>query len=177
MVRASPRRGGRVLLPGLLGLCLCGAFLAFGSLPALAAEPCPPAGLVIEEEMPQPEREIRALRNDGREFCSVEIERFAIVVARLEGVEAVLSTLHGDLVTLHGDLSASEGLPVRSESQSGPVQVEAPAGVLVTNPTDVEPVQQAVVENSETLDSNLWAIAGLVAGFALLAVVYKLVRP
>lgn len=183
MVGATAPARGRVLPGCLSGLCFCWAVLCLGSLPALAhAEgpppPCPGPVLEIEEEMPQPEREVRGLRNDLREACATLDARLVQVLEATGKGNVVGEVLETQLGEIDADLTPEKGLPTMVVGQAGPIATTVGEGtVAVSNPTDVTGVQTAVESNSETFVSNVWAIAGLLVGFALLAVIYKLVRP
>lgn len=170
----------RALLPGgFLGLCLCCAGLWLLALPALAdAEPpaCPEATLEVSEEMPQPEREVRELRNDLRLVCGVLIEQASESLAALQALAAGQKQAHEDSAQLHADLTAEGGLPSKIVGQTAALQVAAPEGGLpVSSPLETAELTAAVQSNSETLDSNLWALAGVAAGFGFLWVLRKLV--
>lgn len=128
--------------------------------------------------MAQPDREVRGLRNDVRELCAALDGRLVQLLEAVGKGNVLLETVEGKLIQLHGDLTPEPGLPVRIAGQAGPVQTKVSEGsVAVSNPTDVEGVEDAVVQNSETFNSTSWAIFGLVVGFCLLGVVFKLVRP
>ncbi|MEX2105921.1 MAG: hypothetical protein WD810_03380 [Solirubrobacterales bacterium] len=182
MVRATAARGcGRV--PGSLRCVVwLGAVLWCIALSApldARAEPqtCP-LGFLESAELEQPAWEVRELRNDVRQACGAIADRLDEIVENTAGVVPQLATIDGDLVTLLEGQEAGNGdLKAARESLAGTVAVSAPAGVEVTNQPDTEMVRQAVVDNSETLNQNIWAVLGLVVGFGLLAAVYKLVRP
>lgn len=160
--------------------------------PSLPSTECSPAPASSESE-DAVVVELRELRRELAADCTAMDGRLDALAHRswwvvaelatlresLSGVatDASVSTLSGDLQTLHSDLTAEGGVPVLVEGQGGSIDVGVPAGVEVTNPPDLEGVQAAVVDGSETNNQNLWAIAGLFVGFGLLAVLYKLVRP
>lgn len=185
----APARGW--VLPGcLFALCFCWAVVVDGALPALArAEgpppPCPGPVLEISEEMPQPDREVRGLRNDLREACATLDGRLAEAVDVLGQVHSQLEALHG--ITANLQTVQQQQVEVDEESRGhlkdaadrlgATLVVESPGGVEVSNPTDVAGVEAAVQQDSETFNSTSWAIFGLIVGFGALAVVYKLVRP
>jgi hypothetical protein len=178
----APSRGW--VLPGCLSaLCFCWAFLGLCGLPSLASAegplpPCPGPALEIEEEMPQPEREVRGLRNDVREACATLDARLVQLLEAVGKGNVIGEVLEVKLAQLHTDLSPESGLAIRFLGQAGPVETKVAEGtVAVSNPTDVAGVEAAVQDNSETFNSTTWAIFGMVVGFALLAVIFKLVRP
>jgi hypothetical protein len=183
MVGASAPARGWVLLGCLSALCFCWASLFLGCLPAVAGAegpppPCPGPALEIPEELGQPEREVRGLRNDLREACAALDGRLSQLLESLGKGNVIGEVLEVRLAQLHTDLTGEEGLPIRFLGQAGPVETKVGEGsVAVTNPTDVSGVEAAVDDNSQTFVSNTWAIFGLVLGFALLAVLFKLVRP
>lgn len=174
---AFGRRVG--VLGGLLAVCVCGSLVVFGGLPALAhAEGCPAEPLEIPEEMPQPEREIRGLRNDVRETClaeSAELQRIGNV---LDGVNADADEIRNATQAAQALLGQEGGLPVKLAGQSAVIETTSAGGgsetVTVAN---LEGVENAVTQDAETVNSALWGIAGLFVGFLLLGVVFKLVRP
>lgn len=125
--------------------------------------------------MTQPEREVRGLRNDVREACSALDGRLLQVLEAVGKSNALAEAAEGKLL---GILEAEKGLGVEILGQAGPIQAEVAEGTVeVSNPTDVAGVEAAVVDNSETFNSTTWAIFGLVVGFGVLAVFWKLVRP
>lgn len=65
---------------------------------------------------------------------------------------------------LHKDLATGEGAKVNGT-------------VTVSNPTSVSGLEARVVEGTDTANQNIWAVFGMVVGFALLAGLWKLVRP
>jgi hypothetical protein len=180
---ATPALRGWVLLGCLSALCFCWACLALCDLPSLASAegpppPCPGPVLEIEEEMPQPDREVRGLRNDLRESCTALDGRLQQLLDALGKGNAAAEVLEVKLAQLHADLTGEAGLPVRVEGQAGPIATTVGEGtVAVSNPTDVAGLEAAQHETSETFDSNLWAVFGMVVGFGALAVIWKLVRP
>jgi hypothetical protein len=104
-------------------------------------------------------------------------ERVDKVTGELEGLEAGVANLDTDVQLLHEDLSSKTGVPVSFIGQTADVEIVAPGGVEVSNPPDLATVKAAVDQNSETFDSNAWAIAGLFVGLGALAWIWKLVRP
>lgn len=86
--------------------------------------------------------------------------------------------LHSDLVQLHTDLTIKGGLSVAVASLP-----ELTAGTKAIGTVEVSKappdtyVQSAVLQNSETINQDLWALAGLLAGAALLVWAFKMVRP
>ncbi len=183
MVSTAAARRGWGLHGCLFALCVCWAVVFHGCLPALARAEgpppsCPAPALEIPGEMAQPDREVRGLRNDLREACAALAARLDEAVAALSQVSASAKEGESLLDQVHGDLTSEPGLPVRILGQAGALQTEVAGGsVAVSNPTDVAGVQAAVRDNSETFVSNTWAIFGLVVGFGVLAVFWKLVRP
>lgn len=204
MVRQALPRGRGSLPPRFCAL-LCGWACCLLALPALAlgseyeppsigsTEPtpelaaCPSAPEASESEDPVVV-ELRDLRREQAASC-------AAVSARLDDARSRLWWIVSELVhtrelgpteatavaskellqAVKGSLTAEGGQPV---SFPEPVEVaSSPGGLQVANPTDVTGVEAAVRDNSETFDSNAWAIFGVVAGFALLAFIWKLVRP
>jgi hypothetical protein len=139
--------------------------------------------------MSQPEREVRALRNDLALSCSAVRDRLDQVVAAVQAqtkalepvvaqtapVAARLVAIDEAVAQLHSDLVAESGVGVQVLGQ--PVQVEAPSGVAVTNQPDVASVQASVQQGTETANSTAWGILGVLVGFALLVFVFKVVRP
>ena len=100
------------------------------------------------------------------------------VAGNTAALEAQLGNLLAAVEQLHDDLRPEGAVfPVRIAGQDSPVEVEVPGGVLVNNPTNVEGVQAAVHEATETGNQNAWAIAGLAFGVILLIFVWKVVRP
>lgn len=180
---ATPALRGWVLLGCLSALCFCWACLALCDLPSLASAdgpppPCPGPVLEIEEEMPQPERETRGLRNDLRETCLALDGRLQQLLEAIGKGNTTAEMLEVKLAELHADLTPEGGLPARIVSQAGPVATTVGEGtVAVSNPTDVSGLEAAQHESSETFDTNLWAVFGMVVGFAVLGVFWKLVRP
>lgn len=197
---AHAAAGGRRLSRCLRLLCVVGAVLLYGGLPALAhaeeseSEPPPrscPAGELPLEEVSQPEREVRELRNDLAEVCEALRDRIDLLLlaveaqaTTLESIDSGVSDLAPLLVSVesavdrvHGDLTAEEGVGVQLLSQVAPVEVVAPEGVEISNPPDVAAVEASVREGTDTSNQNTWAVVGLLVGFGLLAVIYKVVRP
>ena len=165
MLRQTTCRRGWLFVLGFLCLALWVAVFAYAALSASASEPCPPAGLEIPEEMVQPDREIRALRNDGREVCAVTVERFALLVARLEGLEVELGNLHVDLVAVDGHLTST--LIVKDSKAE-----ESAAAILAASEAGTTGQLVAATEaNGNVSHSDLWFLIGsvavLVAAFAL----------
>jgi len=184
MVCPSPALGGWSVLGRLFALCICWAVFSLGSLPALAHadEPaCFGSALEIPEEMPQPEREIRGLRNDLREACTAQREQLERAVTVLEGVNNDADEIRDAVKQLHDDLTPGGGVPVSIAGQTGAVEVfesgegGGPAENVHVN--NLGGVEEAVVSDSETVNQALWGIAGLFVGFLLLGVIYKVVRP
>ena len=183
MVSASPASRGWGLHGCLSALCFCWAVVFSCGLPSLASAegpppPCPGPLLEIEEEMPQPEREVRGLRNDVREACSTLDARLVQLLEALGKGNVLAEVLEKQLAEIHADLTPEKGLRTTVVGQAAPLEAKVVEGsVSVANPTDVTGVQAAVEDNSETFNSNAWAIAGLFVGFGLLVVIWKLVRP
>ena len=190
MVGETPALRGWVLPGCLSALCFCWAVLFLGGLPALASAegpppPCPGPVLEIPEEMPQPDREVRGLRNDARESCATLDARLAEVVevlVQLDGRVEELRGIAGNMQTIQQeqaefDNDSAEQLHLVAERLTSTLIVEPAGGIEVSNPTNVAGVEDAVLQNSETSNSNIWAIFGMVVGFGLLAALYKLVRP
>ncbi len=171
----------RVLRRGFSLLCFVWAGLALCGLPSLAsAEPlaaCPGSALEIEEEMPQPEREVRGLRNDLRDSCAALSDRLDQVSARLQSIETAEGNVLTALDQVHDDLNLPGGLPTRFVGQDSSFEAVLPDGVEVTNPPDVGSVQAAVDAGTETSNQNAWAILGVALGFGVLVWLYKVVRP
>jgi hypothetical protein len=183
MVSATAPGRGWVLHGCLFALCFCWAVVSHGYLPALASAegpppPCPGPALEIPEEMPQPESEVRGLRNDLREACAALDGRLVQLLESLGKGNVLVEGVDGKLLQIDGRFTSEAGLPIRIATQAGPVETTVAEGsVAVANPTDVAGVEDAVVQNSETFNSTTWAIFGLVVGFGLLAAIFKLVRP
>jgi hypothetical protein len=128
--------------------------------------------------MPQPEREVRELRNDLRSVCAVERAQAAEVLLLLEALVKGQGQAHEDSEQLHADLTPKGGLPTALSSQAQPVQVSAPEGGLpVSSPDETAELSAAVLQDSETQNSNVWAIAGLLTGFGFLWVLRKVALP
>lgn len=130
------------------------------------------------EGVGQPEYEVRELRNDLRAACKALSDRADEVASHTAGLSSQLTTLDEDLVELHEDLTAKGGLAVAVQSLP-----ELPAGAAAIGTVEVTKappdtfVQAAVNQDTETMNSAAWGIAGLFVGFLVLAVFWKLVRP
>lgn len=191
VVGASSSRRSGALPTRLLAVCVCGAFLFGSLLPALALaeEPpdvssCPGAGLEIPDEMAQPEREIRGLRNDLRALCQQLLSDDLPQLARLEGIESGLQSVveadHGlgdQVHALSEQLELPDGSPVRIVGSEAVVETRSSAPTEGAIEGNFERVEQAVVTGTETSNSNLWGLAGLFVGFGTLFCLYKMVRP
>jgi hypothetical protein len=138
--------------------------------------------------MVQPDREIRALRNDVRASCeraaldaAAAAERLARVVAVLEEMVAAEGDVAQAVAAVTKQLQVSEGQPVRVVGQGAPLLTTPSAsseGASESNFEGLEAsVEQSVLTDAETSNSNMWGIAGLFCGFMTLGALFKVVRP
>lgn len=192
MVRAPSPAGGWVALLRLLALGIVGACLVGSALPALADaegeyEPgsgCPRTTLEVPEEMPQPDREIRGLRNDTRAFCE---QSFLEGTGQLQVLEEMVGELQNQVridqenheigEQLLQELGPTGEVPVVLAGQRVPVETVLTNQAESSTEGNFEGLEQMVLQSTETTNSDLWGIAGLFVGFLTLAAVYKLVRP
>lgn len=184
MVRQTATRRGFGVPGGLLAVCFCGAVFAIGGLPSLAHadEPpaCPGPALEIPDEMAQPERELRGLRNDLRDSCAALAVRLAHVGEMSEGTYSALDSVIARLDLVREDLNGGPGIRARIVGQEGgPIETvsSASSGGESVTVSNLEGVENAVVQDAETVNAALWGIAGLFCGFLLLGVLFKVVRP
>lgn len=207
MEREAPARRSGVLHGRLSGvfwawaLCVCFALstpVAEGAeysppgigsdepVPSVAS--CPEAPAPSESEDPVV-AQLVALRADVSASCASARDALGEVRARLWWVTSEVAKLRevgptaASVVALEvavqqleKALTPEAGLPVHLGQVPLPVE-SAGGSVAVSNPTDLTPVKQAVVDGTETSNQNIWAVFGLLVGFGCLGVVYKLVRP
>ena len=181
----------------------CWAFLWLAALPALsrADEYAPPGigstqpspSLTGCSELPEASEsedpvvvELRELRRDQVSSCEavaarvddLRLRAWWLVTELVKSRE--LGPSEATLVALQEAteaLNSEAGLPVKVAGQAEPLISEISAPVEVANPTDVSGVEAAIGTNTDTGNQNVWAIFGLLVGFGLLGVIWKLVRP
>ncbi len=145
---------------------------------------CPGPVLEVPEEMAQPEREVRGLRNDLREVCAIDAAGLERLIGLAEGLKGVAEAVKDDddevrveLRQVHEDLTAAAGVPVAIAGQRAPLETVPSSSAESASEDDFAAVEQAVLTDAETGNSNMWGIAGLFCGFMTLGVLYKVVRP
>lgn len=157
--------GGFLAVLALLALPLVSRAQAEESGGPEGAAPCPEGPATQLND--QPQAEVRELRGD--------------VAAACDAVASRLDALYDELVARSDDRAAYESDALAALAALETVQV-TPAdenGVLVevSNPPESAELEAVTSELTSTVHSDLWAIAGMIAGAFLLVVVFKAVRP
>lgn len=130
--------------------------------------------------MAQPEREVRGLRNDLRVACEALAGRVGGVASQLvvDGEAlAELAPLRSDVDALVADVGGEGGLGVRLLGQVAPLETVPSSGARDDSEGDFTSLEAAVLQSTETTNSDLWGLAGLFTGFLTLVALFKVVRP